>query len=470
MDITKQFDKACEAVERGNDEYAIQLLQDVLSIRPDHLESRLKLRETVSRKYMKSGVKSAGAATYLKGLVPLIKSQILGLTKKFDQAIIECEKFLVFDPNNKIVLLTLGKAAAALNYSKTAIWTFETLLEKNQNDTKILLLLGAAYESDDNVQKATECYERFVRLKPSERQIEQKLRDLAAQRTIQAGWDNVGGQKGDFKKVVKDASQMEDRSGEEEIIRTEDDLDRNIKRVLKDIETEPDNVKLFIQLGDLHRRGERYDEAREAYEKAKQIDPKNFAIDERLGDLKLREYDTQIEEIKDAIRKNRAEQGADEKLKALVAERNDFAREEYHKRIQIRPTDLPLRYKLGVLLYNAGDIDGALAEFQQAIKSPQHRRPATTYCGMCLLKKNMNDMAIQMFDDALQGSVTIDREETNILYHLGLAAEKLGDLKRAEEAYKKIFNTDMNYRDVKDKIEAIYSLRAKQESEQQQET
>ena len=50
-----------------------------------------------------------------------------------------------------------------------------------------------------------------------------------------------------------------------------------------------------------------------------------------------------------------------------------------------------------------------------------------------------------------------------------MAAEKLGDLKQAEEAYKRIFNEDINFRDVKDKIEAIYKKREAQEGGEQKE-
>ena len=74
----------------------------------------------------------------------------------------------------------------------------------------------------------------------------------------------------------------------------------------------------------------------------------------------------------------------------------------------------------------------------------------------------MFDMAVEMFEQSLEGSLTIGRDEKSILYNLGLAAEKLGDLAKAEESYKKIFNADISFRDVKDKIEAIYKKRQTQ--------
>jgi len=467
MDISKQYQKACEAVERGNDDYAIQLLQDVLSIRPDHLESRQMLRETVRKKFRKAGLKSAGAAAYLKGLLPLIKMHVFSLAKKPDQAMIEAEKFLALDPENPLALTVLGNAATKMpNCNDTAIWAFESIRANKPANVRALHKLGRLYEEIDDVQKATECYEQILRVRPTEREVETKLRDLAARKTIKAGWDKVG-TKGNFKEVLRDSEQMDDRSGEEQVIRSETDLERNITRVLKDLEDEPNNKQYVVQLGDLYRRAGRYDEAMEQYRKGKQIDERDYAIDERMGDMKLEILHNGIEEIKDAARKGKAEAGVDERIEKLQTYYDKLATEEYSKRVKLRPTDLPLRYRLGRLLYDAGKIDDALAEFQQAVKAPQHRRSALTFCGMCLYKKGMYDMAVQMYEDAVKGAVTTGRDEMNILYNLGLAADKLGDLAKAETAFKQIFNSDINFRDVKARIEDIYRKRKAAESASQ---
>jgi len=464
MDISKQYQKAQEAVERGNDDYAIQLLQDVLSIRPDHLESRRMLRETVKKKFRKAGVKSAGAAAYLKGILPFIKMHVLLLAKKHDQAMIEAEKFLTFDPDNPIALSVLGNAASNMpNCTDTAVWAFESIRENKPANVKALQRLGQLYEALDDVQKATECYEQILRVRPTDRDVEVKLRDLAARKTIKAGWDKVGA-RGNFREVLRDTEQMEDRSGEEQVIRTETDLERNIARVLKDLEKEPDNKQYVVQLGDLYRRAKRYDEAMEQYRKGKELDARDYSIDERMGDMKLEIMSNEIEEIKDAIRKGQADEEAEKRLEQLQKQYDDFATKEYAERVKLRPTDLPLRYKLGRLLYAAGRTDEALAEFQQAVKAPQHRRSALTYCGMCLYKKGMYDMAVQRYEEAIENAVTVGREEMNILYNLGIAAEKLGDLEKAENAFKRIFNTDINFRDVKDRIETIYKKRRAAES------
>jgi len=459
MDITKQYDKACEAAERGNDEYAIKLFQEILSVCPDHLDSRQKLREAARSKFRKEGVKSAGAAAYLKGVVPLVKMHVYTLTKKYDQSLQESEKFLALDPDNVIALRNLGKAAAALPQGlPTAIWAYESIVAVKPNDTKALATLGALYEEVDDVEKASDCFERITRLKPEDHDVQTKLRDLAAHKTIKRGWDSVG-EKGSFTKMMRDKDQMEDRSGEEEVIRTADDLERNIERVMGDIEREPGNKKLVIQLGDLYRRGKRWDDARAQYMRAKEIDPNDGSIDERIGDLKIERYNEDIYVLEEQIRKGTADESTKQKVKALAAERDSFATEEYAARVKLRPTELPLQYKLGLLYYNAADIDNAHIHFQYAKRSPQFRRTASTYCGMCLFKKAMFDMAVREFEEAIGDPVTIDREEKNILYNLGLAAEKVGDIAKAEEAYKKIFSVDVNYRDVKTKIETLYKKR-----------
>ena len=81
----------------------------------------------------------------------------------------------------------------------------------------------------------------------------------------------------------------------------------------------------------------------------------------------------------------------------------------------------------------------------------------------------MFDMAVEQFEQALERSMVVDRPEKEILYNLGMAADRLGDLAKAEDAFKRIYNVDINFRDVKDKIEAIYKKRQASEAKEQTE-
>ena len=52
----------------------------------------------------------------------------------------------------------------------------------------------------------------------------------------------------------------------------------------------------------------------------------------------------------------------------------------------------------------------------------------------------------EVFDDLMK----------ELIYHLGCAFEKMGQAENAIEEFKKIYEVDIEYRDVSDKVDAFY--------------
>jgi len=67
------------------------------------------------------------------------------------------------------------------------------------------------------------------------------------------------------------------------------------------------------------------------------------------------------------------------------------------------------------------------------------------------------DLAIEQFEKAVTGASVVDMEVKGILYALGEAHENQGRLGRALDAYKRIFEIDINFKDVSQKIQKLYS-------------
>ncbi len=69
----------------------------------------------------------------------------------------------------------------------------------------------------------------------------------------------------------------------------------------------------------------------------------------------------------------------------------------------------------------------------------------------------MVDMAIKQFQKALGINPGImDNEAKQIHYRLGLLYEKMGERDQALSEYKKIYEVDISYKDIAQKIEAAY--------------
>jgi hypothetical protein len=50
----------------------------------------------------------------------------------------------------------------------------------------------------------------------------------------------------------------------------------------------------------------------------------------------------------------------------------------------------------------------------------------------------------------------VDDDAKNLLYGMGCAQEQLGNLEKAAELFKRIYETDIGFRDVSEKIENLY--------------
>ena len=108
-EVDKLFSKGKEAFEKKNYDYAIDLFRQILSIDPDHVQSRQALRATCLKKCQDHGFPSAGKAV-LSGLGSRFGAMLGGITKNVGKKIDSLMDYLVKDPNNVKVRVQLGEA------------------------------------------------------------------------------------------------------------------------------------------------------------------------------------------------------------------------------------------------------------------------------------------------------------------------------------------------------------------------
>ncbi len=121
-------------------------------------------------------------------------------------------------------------------------------------------------------------------------------------------------------------------------------------------------------------------------------------------------------------------------------------------------------YNLGVAFREMGLIDEAVGEFQKVVRGrgkdsyPPHYVEACALLGGCFMDKQMPDIAARWYLRALEAP---DLEEDTVLalnYDLGIAYEQGGDSEAALEKFAEVYSTNIDYRDVAEKI---HSLRRK---------
>ena len=74
----------------------------------------------------------------------------------------------------------------------------------------------------------------------------------------------------------------------------------------------------------------------------------------------------------------------------------------------------------------------------------------------CFRDKKQYDMAREQLTDALEDLHTMDAMKKDVCYLLGEISEAMGDKDTAATYYKEIYQADIGYKDIAQKIEGLY--------------
>jgi tetratricopeptide (TPR) repeat protein len=456
VDTSKLFQRASEAVEKGNYDYAVALFFDILNLNPDDVKTRMSLRSAQKSKF--DNEKHGKGLPILAGLLgwPLLVVALLAsVFKKYDAAIANYEKYLVRYPLSPHVLRAEASAFQNSGREELAIVTLEFLRQNWPTDVHALRELAHIYERRNDIARATQRYQAISQLRPEDAEAGKKIHDLAAKESIQESWDSSD----TFQEKLRDREKTAKLEQGQKLVRSGDDATDAVARVKRDIEQSPDRSILWAELGDLQRRRGDYAESIEAYNKALELDPMNQLYRQKLMDARVQEFDARIEEAKKAAAAAPGDAALQKALADLEKQRQDFWLAELRRRVDERPTETTLRFDLAELYFELGKINEATAEFQRVVRDPKYKIKSTAMLGKCFAAKGLDDLAIGQFSRALQESSLMEEFGKDIAYNLGVLYEKVGNFAAAEETYRKLFETEIGYRDISEKMERVYKLR-----------
>src|SRR5262249_44681888 len=157
-------------------------------------------------------------------------------------------------------------------------------------------------------------------------------------------------------------------------------------------------------LAELYRQKKDFAKALEYYERIKgtEAGASDASIDAAIAETKSRQFDYQVEQL-DATAPDYTERVAQ-----INAEKQAYRISECQKRVERNPTDLAIRYEMGVLYFNAGKIGEATAEFQKSKNNPNRKIPSMNYLGQCFAKRKMYPLAINQFQEAIKEKQIFD--------------------------------------------------------------
>jgi len=438
------FEKGIAALRKDNLDYALKLFEQSLKKEPGFFECREALRlSQFKRAEKKSSFSKIFSKTTSTSLLP--KGQ-LALRNNPVEAIEIAEQVLNEDPHSILGSKLLGEAATLVGFHKTALFAWEWVMKQQPGDKSNTINYCDALVADGELAKADQCCSDLAKAYPEDLDVLQLSKNLSARLTMsEGGYDKVAAGEADYRAVLKNESEavlleQENRRSEQES--TADSL---IKEYESRLENDTNNLKLIRSLAELYSRKKDFNRSIEYYEKFNKTNLRSDAgVDRAIVKAKLSSYDQRIE-------------SADSKSSdQLLKERDCFEIEQIQKLAESYPSDLSLRFELGVLQFEANDVQSAIKSFQRAQGSPHREIPSLAYLGQCFSKRGMNDMAARTLQNALDKKEVMDNEKMDLYYQLGCVLEKIGKKEESIEQFKQIYERDIDYRDVADRVDAYY--------------
>jgi tetratricopeptide (TPR) repeat protein len=361
-----------------------------------------------------------------------------------------CESALSRDPKNPKLNHRLGHALLALGHRKGALAAFETVAEFDNRDSESLKILGRLYADQKELEKALECYEKALKINPRDQEAGKQRKDLAALTAIQKGGYEQATHSRGLARSERDLKEA-DRSAK--IVRSSDDIQDAIADLKKDLSKNATDPILHLKLAKLELQALNYAAAEAAANEGLKVDPEHGDLQDMLGDARLRRMETELAETEADAKAG--EEGAHDRLRRLKRQVLAFQIEEVGRRSRNHPTDMGLRFRLGRHLLESDEVDQAIEQFQMAVKDPKHKVKSQQLLGTSFAKKGLWDMAAKQLKEAAERLPGMTEQRKEILFELGQVLESGGSLDAALNVYKEIYEADISYQDVGQRIQAL---------------
>ena len=452
-DVRLLFQKGNDALIRENYDYAVDLFNQVLAKEPGLHECRRALRVAQTKKAGKGGgvfrkfLSTAGSS-------PLVAKGQLALRRDPAEALQIAEQILNSDPTNSGAHRIIVEAADVMEMPRTKVMSLETLVRNHPKDKAVAIEYARALAEIGEAEGAESFLAEFVRSAPYDNDLLQALKDISAKKTLdEKGYQAVASGEGTYRDILKDEKEAVHLEQEGRVQKAEDHAQSLINEYETRLKTEPANPKLLRNLAELYTEKKQFEKALQFYARIKgsEAGASDPTLDAGIAKTKVRQFEHQIEQL-DQTAPDYADAVA-----RLNAEKLDFQASECRKRVERFPTDLGIRFEMGVLCFQAGKIGEAIQEFQKAQGNPHKRLAAMNYLAQCFSKRKMFDLAAKTLQNAIKEKPVFDEEKKELIYNLGSVLESMGRKEEAIEQFKLIYEVDIGYRDVAKKVDDYYA-------------
>lgn len=448
--LREMYEKGRAAFAKQNFDYAITLFDQVLRKAPGFYACREALRATQFTKAQKG---SSIFKKFLGSANPLLAKAQVQLRTNPGEAIQTAEQILNKDPNNSAAHRVLADAALAADLPKTAVLSLEILFKKNPNDRNNALKLGQALGKVGRSEKGEQVLSALKEAYPDDQEIGKALNYFTARRTLdEGGYEKLSGGQGSYRDILKNVEEAISLEQQNRDVKTSEVADRLIQDYERQLEAEPNDLKVIRLLGDLHVQKGEFERGLEYYRRIASLEGGNEPAMQRLiAATQIKQYDDKIGQLATESPEKT------EEIERLTREKQEFEVRECEQRSRQFPNDLEIRFELGQLYYGSGRFNEAIKEFQRSQNHPHWRVPSLKFLGRCFRRRGIYDLAVRALENGIKQKEVFDEEKKELIYELGLVLEQSGHADQAIEQFKQIYEVDIGYQDVAEKIDAYYA-------------
>jgi tetratricopeptide (TPR) repeat protein len=290
-----------------------------------------------------------------------------------------------------------------------------------------------------------------LRLTPNDPELQKLHRDLSANRTMgEGGYDKLADGSGSFRDVLKDQDGATKLEQEARGHKDKETLAKLLDDAYEEMSADP-SIQNARKVANLYFETKDYASAIKYY---KMILAEPGAADPTLEKIvsqcQAKLFDLELEELDSESEDYLARVEDIEKRKA------EFRLKDAQKRVERYPNELALHYELGTLFFKTDKITEAIKAFQKSQKDAKNRIRSLYYLGQCFAKRKMYDMAAKQLETAIEEKNVQDEENKELIYTYGCILEEMDKREQAIEQFKKIYEMDIGYKDVSDKVDAYY--------------
>jgi tetratricopeptide (TPR) repeat protein len=470
MDISKLLEKAKECADKRNYDMSVQLYREALKLSPD---SALACRDLRAVEIRLAKEKPASFMTKTRNAGSLTKAHGLMVAKKWDAVIEAAEDVLITEPGSVGALVLLANAALEGGYISRAMVTLEDIKTMNAGgNTKSLIAclrkLGHVYEKQNKIAEASEIWQQVNKMAPGDREASQKIRDLSArtmtdkiQGAAQAGVRGSAARSTQTPEQAKAADRLERESS---ALKTDADLKMALEDKMGDLQKRPDDPKVYAALGDLHKKGNNYAEAKKYYELAREKEASNPTYLFNLHDLEIWKMTNALKALMPKVQaKDPAASAQYKKDRAALME---YRLKSFLEREKQYSTDSKIKYELGIIYQELAEekqdkvyYDEAIRRFQSTFQDPKFRIDSGQRMGRCFAAKvpPQFDLALKRFDDTLKGIELKNESWKNLMYWKADTLERASRKDEAKVIFLEIYEIDVAFKDISKRVDNLSS-------------